>query len=112
MKTYQNFTHQDRAAQGADAKQKKLEQLRAKAPVDPAVQEARLLASQKREAAAAEKRADRKVAEEAAERAALDAKIAADEAEAARLAAIKPALTEEERKLARDAKYAARKNRR
>jgi hypothetical protein len=112
MKTYQNFTHQDRAAQGADAKQKKLEQLRAKPPVDPAAQQARLLASQKRDAAQADKRADRKAAEDAAEQAAQDEKTAQEEAEAARLATIKPEPTEEERKLARDAKYAARKNRR
>lgn len=112
MKTYQNFSFQDRASQAAEAKQRTLEQLRSKPPVDPAAQEARLVASQKREAAKAEKRASRKASEEAAEQAARDHKAASEEAEAARLAAIKPEPTEEERKLARDAKYAARKNRR
>jgi hypothetical protein len=112
MKTYQNFSFQDRAAQGSKAKQEKLDLLRAKPPLDPAVKEAQLIASQKREAAAAEKRANRKAAEEAAEQAARDQKLAHEQAEAARLAAIKPELTEEERKLARDARYAARKNRR
>jgi hypothetical protein len=112
MKTYENFSFQDRVAQGANAKQKKIEQLRAKPPVDAATQQARLAASQKREATEAERRANRKAAEEAAEQAARDEKAASEEAEAARLAAIKPEPTAEERKLARDAKYAARKNRR
>lgn len=112
MKSYTNFTFHDRASQAAEAKKRSLEKLRNKAPIDPAVQEARLAASQKREAAEAEKRASRKAAEEAAEQAANDERIAREEAEAARIAAIKPELTDEERKLARDARYAARKNRR
>lgn len=112
MKTYQNFTFQDRTSQSAKAKQQKLDQLRAKPPLDPAVQEARLLASQAKAAAQAERQAQRKAAIEAAEQSARDRKIANEKAEAARLAAIKPVLTDEERKLARDAKYAARKNRR
>jgi hypothetical protein len=112
MKTYQNFTFQDRSSQAAEAKQRTLDRLRAKKPLDPAAQEARLLASQKREAAQAERVAKRKAAEEASERAAHEAKVASEEAEAERLAAIKHPPTEEERKLARDARYAARKNRR
>ena len=112
MKTYQNFTFQDRSSQAAEAKQRTLDLHRNKKQLDPAAQEARLVASQKREAAQAERRANRKAANEAAEQAARDAKAASEEAEAARLAAIKPEPTEEERKLARDAKYAARKNRR
>jgi hypothetical protein len=112
MKTYQNFTFQDRTTQAAEAKQRTLDLLRAKKPLDPAAQEARLLASQKREAGQAERRANRKAAEEATEQLARDAKLASEQAEAERLAAIKPAPTAEERKLARDARYAARKNRR
>jgi hypothetical protein len=112
MKAYQNSSFQDRVDQVAKAKQRALDQLRAKPPIDPAVEEARLAASQKREAAEAEKRAARKAAEEAAEQLARDQKLASEQAEAARLAAIKPELTEEERKRARDAKYAARKKRR
>lgn len=112
MKTYQNFSFQDRAAQGARAKQQKLDMLRAKLPIDPAVQEARLIASQRREAAEVEKRLYRKAAERDAKQAASEGKIASRQAEAARLAAIKPEPTEDERKLARDAKYAARKSRR
>lgn len=112
MKTYQNFTFQDRSSQSAKAKQEKLDLLRAKAPIDPAVQQARVLASEKREADRAERKALRAAADAAAEQAARDRKAADDAAEEARVAAIKPVLTEEERKLARDAKYAARKNRR
>ena len=116
MKAYTNSTFQDRVDQVAKAKQKALDQLRAKPPVDPAVQEARLIAAAKRQEAEAEKRANRTAAAEAAAKAAAqaahDEKIAIEQAEAARLAAIKPELTEEQRKLARDAKYAARKNRR
>lgn len=111
MKTYQNFTFGDRVAQSAEAKKRKLEQLRTRQPVDPEVQKERLAASEKKAAAQAEKRAMRKAAGQAAEQAARDQKSASDEAEAARLAAIKPEPTEEERKAARDAKYAARKNR-
>lgn len=109
---YQNFTFNDRVAQAADAKKRALEQLRAKPPVDPEVQKERLANSEKRAAAQAEKRAARKAAEEAVEQAARDEKVAIAEAEAKRLAAIKPEPTEEERKAARDARYAARKNRR
>jgi hypothetical protein len=112
MKAYQNTSFQDRVSQVAEAKQRALDQLRAKPPMDPAVREARLLAVQRRDAAEAEKRSKRKAAVEAADQAARDEKAASEQAEAARLAAIKPEPTEEERKRARDAKYAARKNRR
>ncbi|UUR08169.1 DUF6481 family protein [Sphingomonas glaciei] len=112
MKAYKNSGFQDRVDQVAKAKQRLIEKLRDKPEVDPAAEEARLLASQKREAAQAEKRAQRKAAEAAAEQAARDSKAASEEAEAARLAAIKPEPTEEERKAARDARYAARKKRR
>lgn len=112
MKTYQNFTFQDRSSQSAKAKQGKLDLLRARAPIDPAVEQARVLASEKREADRLERKAARAAAEAAAQQAAIDLKAANEAAEAARLAAIKPVLTDEQRKLARDAKYAARKNRR
>jgi hypothetical protein len=112
MKAYQNKSFQDRVDQVAKAKQLLIEKMRDKPAVDPAAEEARLLAAQKREAAQAEKRASRKAAEEAAEQAVRDEKLASEEAEAARLAAIKPELTDEERKAARDARYAARKKRR
>ena len=104
MKAHQNFTFQDRVDQVNKAKQRALDQLRAKPPVDPAVQEERLVAGRKREAAEAEKRLNRKAADEAAAMAVHDAAIASEEAEAMRLAAIKPEPTAEERKLVRDAK--------
>ena len=112
MKAYQNSSFQDRVDQVAKAKQHAIDQLRSKPPMDPAVVEARVAASRKREAAETERRAARKAAEEAAAQAVEDAKAASEAAEAARLAAIKPAPTEEERKLARDLKYAARQKRR
>lgn len=112
MKAYQNSSFQDRVDQVARAKQKALDQLKAKPPIDPAVVEARVAASSKREAAQAERRQAKKAAEEAAEQSARDESAAKEAAEAARLAAIKPPPTDEERKMARDARYAARKNRR
>ena len=95
---------QDRVGRAAEAKQKALDKLKAKPPVDEAVVAARQEAARQREARAEEKRAAKaetaKVAEEA--RAAEVAKAAA--------AAVTPP-TEAERKAARDAKYAARKSR-
>jgi hypothetical protein len=109
MKAYKDPSFDNRAGQAADAKQKALDQLRSKPPIDPGVAAERQAASAKREAAEREKRAARKAAEQAAN----DEKAAqAAEAAAAKLAAVKPELTSEERKLARDARYAARKNRR
>jgi hypothetical protein len=112
MKSYQNSSFQDRVDQVAKAKQKALDSLRAKPPIDPAVVEARLAASREREAAKADRREAKKVAEQAARQTEIDEVALKEAAEAAVLAAIKPVPTEEERKAARDAKYAARKNRR
>ena len=107
MKSYKDPSYQDRAGRAAEAKQRALDNLRSKAPVDEKVMAERRAARLKREAAEAEKRAARKSAEAAAKA----AKAAA--AEAARDAAPKAAAprTEAEMKLARDARYAARKNR-
>jgi len=52
-----NSSFQDRAAQAAAAKQKALEQLRAKPPLDEQAASERLAAGQQREAAKAEKAA-------------------------------------------------------
>jgi hypothetical protein len=64
-----NSPFQDRAAQAAKARQKALDQLRARPPVDEKVAAERLAAGQARDAAkvqkAAAKRADRKAAAEA-----------------------------------------------
>ena len=100
MKSY-NPSFQDRVASAAQAKQKALEQLRAKPPVDPAVAEERRVAREAKAARDQEKRA--------AKAAEAEAKAAAKAAEAAASAVVPP--TEEEKKAARDARYAARKAR-
>ena len=107
MKSYKDPSYQDRAGRAAEAKQRALDNLRSKTPVDEKIVAERRAARLKREAAEAEKRAARKSAEAAAKA----AKAAA--AEAARDAAPKAAAprTEAEMKLARDARYAARKSR-
>jgi DNA gyrase/topoisomerase IV subunit B len=99
--------HNDRMGASALAKQKALEQLKAKPPVDEAVVAARIAAREAREAADAEKRAAKRAAEEEAKR------LKREKAQAAAVPAAAPApeLTEAERKAIRDAKYAARKNR-
>jgi hypothetical protein len=104
MKSYKEPSFQDRVGRAADAKRKALDALRAKPPVDERVLAERQAARLQREAAAAEKRAAKKAAEDEAK--AEKAKAA----EAARAAA-PVALTEAEKKLARDARYAARKSR-
>ena len=94
-----NSSFQDRAGQAAQAKQKALDQYKSRPPVDEKVTAERVAAGQRRDEAKAEKAATKKVAAEA--------KAAAASAKAA--AAAPP--TEAERKAARDARYAARKNR-
>lgn len=96
-------TFQERLARAAEAKQKALEKLRSKPPVDAAVLAERKASSLKREAAQAEKRA----ASAAARLEAKDAK----SAKAAETAAAPAVPTEAELKAARDARYAARKKR-
>ena len=89
-----------RRAAAASAREEALAKLKARAPLDPAVQAERIAAAEAREKMQAEKRAllKAKKAQELAEKAELAAKVA-------------PAPTEAERKAARDAKYAARKAR-
>jgi hypothetical protein len=100
-----NSSFQDRAGQAAKAKQKALDQLRARPPVDEKVAAERKAAGQKREAGKADKAAAKKADQKAsAEASAADA--------AATAAAIVPPRSEAELKAARDAKYAARKKRR
>ena len=108
MALFKDPSFQDRVGRAAAAKQKALEQFRSKPPLDEKVLAERKAASMKREAAKAEKAAAKKAAEEAAAQAAAEAKAA----EAAAKAAVPPPPTEAERKAARDARYAARKNRR
>ena len=111
MKSYKDPTFQDRVGRAQEAKQKALDKLRSKPPVDESVLAERKAAAERREAADAEKRAAKKAAEQAS-REAKEAEAAAKEAEAAaKLAAVPTPASEAEKKLARDARYAARKNR-
>lgn len=104
MKSYKDPSFQDRIGRAAEAKQKALDNLRAKPPIDESIVAARQAAGLERETAKNEKRAAKKAAEQAAR----DTK--AEEA-ASQLAAVPVPRTEAERKLVRDARYAARKNR-
>ena len=91
-----NSTFQDRASQAADAKQKALERFKARPPVDEKLAAERVAAAERKQAAKAEKAAAKK-----AER----------EAKAAAAQTAPQPKTEAELKAARDARYAARKNR-
>jgi hypothetical protein len=99
--SYKNPSFQDRAGQAAEAKKRALEQLRARPLPDEGVLAERKAAADRRQAAKAQKAEAKKAAAQAA----LDAKM-----EAAATAAA-PVETEADRKAARDARYAARKNR-
>ena len=109
----------ERSAAARDAKQRALEKLRDKAPPDPAMIAERQAAQAAREAAAAEKRAERqrvidegKAAKAAAREAAeAEAQAERERQEAAAAAAKRPMLNAAELKAARDARYAARKAR-
>ena len=96
-----NSTFQDRASQAADAKQRALEQLKARPPVDEKLAAERAARAERKEAVKAEKVAAKKAEREAQ----------AAAAAAATATAVVPK-TEAELKAARDARYAARKNRR
>jgi hypothetical protein len=120
MASFKDPTFQDRTSSAAAAKQKALEALRAKPPIDEAVVAERLAAREAKElaervaarapmfGAAPEKRAAKRAAEDEAKA----AKKAEAEAAAAkkREAEAKVELTDAEKKAIRDAKYAARKN--
>jgi hypothetical protein len=98
-----NSSFQDRAGQAAEAKQKALEQYTARPPVDVKVAAERIAAGEERAAAKAQKAAEKKEERKAAAEAS-----AAEDAAAVAAAAPK---SEAELKAARDARYAARKNR-
>lgn len=108
--SFKNPSFQERASASASARVKALEQLRAKPPVDEAALAERAAKRAAREAAEAEKRNAARLAREELAEAKRAAKL---EAELAKKAAVvqAPVLTEAERKAARDARYAARKNR-
>ncbi len=97
--SFKNPTYQDRVGQASDARLKALEQLKKRPPRDEKLVAERIAAAQKRDSAKAEKAAAKKVADAAA------ASARAEEA-----AANAPP-SEADKKAARDARYAARKNR-
>ncbi|MES2159480.1 MAG: DUF6481 family protein [Pseudomonadota bacterium] len=112
MRGYKEPGFQDRVAAAKDAKQKALERLRDKPPVDEAEQAQRLANRLAKEAAARERREAtlrEREAAAAARRAEAEQAAAADEA--AKAASAPVVMTEAERKAARDARYAARKAR-
>ena len=108
MVAYKAPDFNERAAAARAAKEAALAKLRNKPALDPAIVAERQAARAAKEAAEAEKRRARQAAvqEEKAARAA-----AAQEAAAAAQAAAPVKLSEAELKAARDARYAARKNR-
>lgn len=109
MRGYKEPGFQDRVAAASREKSKALDKLRSKPAVGEDELARRAAAQSAKEAAANAKRVEaRRVREEA--QAAVREKARA-EAEA-KLAAQAPVLTDEERKAARDARYAARKARR
>jgi len=110
MKSYQHPSFQERVGRAAEAKQKALDNLRSRPPVDEKLAAERRANREKREAAEAEKRAEKKAAAQAARESRAAAASARSEAEANAAASAAPP-TDEERKRARDARYAARKNR-
>lgn len=101
MRGFKEPTFQDRAAAGRKAREAALKRLAKQPPVDEAVQAERRAARLAKEAAAAEASAARKAAIEQAKAEKL---AKAEEAK-------KPEPTAAELKAARDAKYAARKQR-
>ena len=105
MKSYQDPSFQDRVGRAAEAKQKALDQLRAKPPVDDDALAEQRTARLAKDAAEDERRAAKKAAEKIAK-----AAKAAEKAAAKAASAIVPP-TEAEQKAARDARYAARKSR-
>jgi hypothetical protein len=112
MAGYKDPDFNERAAAARAAKQSALDQLRNKAAPDPSVVAARRAAHANREAAAAERRAARQLAIREAKAAKLNNRTQnPEECDAEALVAASPERSEAELKVARDAKYAARKAR-
>lgn len=100
--SFKNPSFQDRAGQAAQAKEKALEQLRLRPLPDEKMVAERKAAEIRRQTAKAQQAETKRAAAEAASKSKAEA--------AAESATAVP--TEAERKAARDARYAARKNRR
>ena len=110
MASFKAPSFQDRMTLASNAKQKALDQLKAKPPVDPVVMAKRRQEAEARTEALAEERAVKAAAR--AEKASIKAaEIATEAAAALKAARLKPS-SPEEMKAARDARYAARKARR
>ena len=107
MTSYRDPSFRDRAGSAAAAKQKALDQLRARPKADPALVAERQAAWAAREEAEMERRAAKAATKQQSQ---IDKAGMAPAAEAEQAA--DPAESEAERKAARDARYAARKNRR
>lgn len=118
MSGFKDPAFQDRIALAAKAKQAALDKLKAKAatPVDEAAIAARIEARRVKEAAEAEKRAAKAAQREedrlAKQAAKEEAQRLAEEEAARNAPKPKPQLSEEEKKAIRDARYAARKQKR
>jgi Family of unknown function (DUF6481) len=106
MAAFKVPTFQERTALAQAAKQKALEKLKAKPQIDPAILAERNAARLLREAADAEARIAKLAAREQEK-----AEKAAQAAERAAAIAAEPEQTAAEKKAARDARYAARKQR-
>ena len=103
MSSFKDPSYQDRIASAAAARQKALDQLKARPAADPAALAERQAARAAREAEQAANRAAGKAAKAEAKAEAETQAAEAKEADAGP--------TEEQRKQARDARYAARKGR-
>lgn len=106
MSSYKEPSFQDRSALAKKAKQAALDQLRAKQPLDASILTERLEAARDREAAKSKARDEKNTARDLAKaekRQRAEQKVMAG--------ASNPTATDEERKSARDDKYAARKRR-
>lgn len=106
MSSYKEPSFQDRSALAKKAKQAALDQLRAKQPLDASVLTERLEAARDREVAQSKARDEKNAArdlEKAEKRHRAEQNALPD--------GIDPTPTDEERKSARDEKYAARKGR-
>ena len=110
MKSFKDPSFQDRIGTAAEAKRRALDNLRSRPPRDEALVAERTAARLERDAADAQKRAAKVEAQQAAREMEAAAKAAAVPAPPTEEE--KAAPTEAEKKLARDARYAARKNRR
>jgi len=110
LSSYKAPSFQDRIAAAGSARQKALDALKAKPPVDSAVIEERRRVQEARDQAAAIKRAARAEAIALAKAEKAERKAAAEAAAALKAARLTPAGAAE-MKAARDARYAARKAR-